>query len=85
MGTFFNYAGTLFDLTLVAHRQTDDDGNYCLELSTIQADSGNISSFGAFSFSSEQERNDFEEELLSKLKRMEMLDSEIEEFLYEYM
>mgnify|MGYP001740641112 FL=1 len=82
METFFKHEGIFFDINLVVYRYFDDyDGTYCLELSTIQEDSYNISEFGTYVFSIEQERDEFEKEMLSKLKRIVMLDNELEDML----
>lgn len=78
MQTFFMLEGIFFDIHLIIERcKTSDE--YCLTLSTIQEDSNRISEFGTYSFSSEQERDAFEKEILSKLKRIAMLDNELED------
>ncbi len=82
METFFMHEGIFFDINLAVYRYFDDyDGTYYLELSTIQEDSYNISEFGTYVFSIEQERDEFEKEMLSKLKRIVMLDNELEDML----
>ena len=80
MQTFYNYDGAFFYIDLVIDEYTVD-GNYCLELSRILEDSSSISTFDTYSFSSEKERDDFKEQLSSKLRRIALLDEEIEDIL----
>lgn len=80
MQTFYNYDGVFFYIDLVIDEYIVD-GNYCLELSRILEDSSSISTLDTYSFSSEKERDDFKEQLSSKLRRIALLDEEIEDIL----
>lgn len=81
MQTFYNYDGVFFYIDLVIDEYTVDDNHCCLELSRILEDSSSISTFGSYSFSSEKERDDFKKQLSSKLRRITLLDEEIEDIL----
>ena len=80
MQTFFKHESIFFDIDIAIDRYKISN-EYCLEISTIQPDTYNVSTFDTYIFSSEQERDEFENEILNKLKRIVTIDNELEDML----